>query len=58
MNITGSWPRIQVEIEGMPRQDIIIPPAQSPFRRRLFECSSLKISWDLLNGRFVRRPPL
>ncbi|TDH58318.1 hypothetical protein E2C06_33190 [Dankookia rubra] len=35
--------------------DFAIPPPESPFRRRL-KAARMRASWDLLNGRFFRRP--
>jgi hypothetical protein len=47
-----------VKTRGQPAEEVITTPAESPFRCRVVEYSSLAIAWDLLNGRFVRRPPL
>ena len=56
-NVTDTWPLITVKTQGTPAEDVITTPAKSPFRFRLVEYGSLAIAWDLLNGRFVRRPP-
>jgi hypothetical protein len=57
-NVTDTWPLITVKTQGQPAEDVVTTPAESPFRYRLIEYGSLAIAWDLLNGRFVRRPPL
>jgi hypothetical protein len=57
-DVTDTWPMLTVKNHGSPAEDVITTPAESPFRGRLFECRSLAVAWDLLNGRFVRRPPL
>lgn len=56
-DITDTWPTIRVQNHGSPAEEVITKPAESPFRGRLFEYRSLAVAWDLLNGRFIRRPP-
>ena len=36
-------------------RDFAIPPPDTPFRLRV-RAARMRASWDLLNGRFVRRP--
>ena len=46
---------IRVENHDGSHRDFASPPPDTPFRLRV-RATRMRASWDLLNGRFVRRP--